>query len=41
MEEFLIDIGATAKGDLSKAKVVNKKKRKLRGEWKSFVVNIL
>ena len=41
MEEFLIDIGAAAKGDLPKAKVANKKKRKFRGECKWFVVNLL
>ena len=41
MEEFLIDIGAAAKGDLSKAKVANKKKQKFRGECKWFVVNLL
>ena len=41
MEKFLIDIRAAAKGDLSKAKVANKKKRKFRGECKWFVVNLL
>ena len=32
MEEFLIDIGAAAKDDLSKTKVATEKKRKFRGE---------
>ena len=41
MEEFLIDIGAAAKDDLSKAKVATEKKRKSRGECKLFVVNLL
>ena len=41
MEKFLSDIRAAAKGDLSKAKVANKKKRKFRGECKLFVVNLL
>ena len=41
MEEFLIDIKAAAKDDLSKAKVAIEKKRKLRGECKLFVVNLL
>ena len=41
MEEFLIDIGAAAKDDLSKAKVATEKKRKFRGECKLFVVNLL
>ena len=41
MEEFLIDIGAAEKDDLSKAKVATEKKRKLRGEYKFFIVNLL
>ena len=41
MEEFLIDIRAAAKDDLSKAKVATEKKRKFRGECKLFVVNLL
>ena len=41
MEEFLIDIGAAAKDDLSKAKVATEKKQKFRGECKLFVVNLL
>ena len=41
MEEFLIDIGAAAKDDLSKAKVPTEKKQKCWGECKLFVVNLL
>ena len=41
MEEFLIDIGAAAKDDLSKARVATEKKRKFRGECKWFAVNLL
>ena len=41
MEEFLIDIGAAAKDDLSKAKVATEKKQKFCGECKLFVVNLL
>ena len=41
MEEFLIDIRAAAKDDLSKAKVAIEKKQKFRGECKLFVVNRL
>ena len=41
MEEFLIDIRAAAKDDLSKAKVATEKKRKFRGECKLFVANLL
>ena len=40
MEEFLTDIGAAAKDDLSKAKVASEMKRKFRGERKLFVVNL-
>ena len=41
MEEFLIDIGAAAKNDLSKAKVPTEKKQKCWGECKLIVVNLL
>ena len=41
MKEFLIDIRAAAKDDLSKVKVATEKKRKFRGEHKLFVVNLL
>ena len=39
--EFLIDIGGTAKDDLSRAKVVTGKKQKSCGKCKLFVVNLL
>ena len=41
MEEFLIDINAAAKDDLSKAKVTTEKKRKFWEDCKLFVVNLL
>ena len=41
MKEFLIDIRAATKDDLSKVKVATEKKRKFRGERKLFVVNLL
>ena len=40
MKEFLTDIEAAAKDDLSKAKVATEKKRKFYGECKLFVVNL-
>ena len=41
MGDFLIEIGAAAKDDLSKAKEVTEKRRKFRGECKLFVANLL
>ena len=41
MEEFLINIGAAAKDELSKSNVSTEKKRKIREECKLFVVNLL
>ena len=39
--EFLIDIGGTAKDNLSRAKVVTGKKKKFCEDCKLFVVNLL
>ena len=41
MEEFLIDLRAAAKDDLSKAKVATEQKQKFCGESKLFVFNLL
>ena len=41
MEEFLINIGAAAKDEVSKSNVSTEKKRKFREECKLFVVNLL